>query len=111
MFAADGTLLAQSRQLALWVPVRLTPFAAMRIGAPPRSSARVLLTLAPSAAAQECMTADPPPVTKPAHALRFGITPGAAGSAGATRAQVAPDRRGARERGAARPAPARRKRS
>jgi hypothetical protein len=37
-----------------------------------------------------CLTADPPPVTKPATALRFGITPGAAGSFGAGQAQVAP---------------------
>ena len=36
------------------------------------------------------MTADPPPVTKPAHTLRFGLTPGAAGSAGASQGQVAP---------------------
>ena len=48
------------------------------------------LLAAPAAVAQECMTADPPPVTKPAHALRFGLTPGAAGSAGASQGQVAP---------------------
>ena len=49
------------------------------------------LALAAPAGAQECYTADPPPVTKPPHLLRFGITPGAAGSAGATQAQVAPE--------------------
>ena len=49
----------------------------------------VLLAVASPAAAQDCLTADPPPVTKPAHPLRFGITPLAAGSAGATQGQVA----------------------
>jgi hypothetical protein len=52
-----------------------------------------LWALAAPAAAQDddrCLTADPPPVTKPAHQLRFGITPAAAGSVGATQAQVAP---------------------
>ena len=37
-----------------------------------------------------CLTADPPPVTAPAHGLRFGITPGAAGSVGTGQASVAP---------------------
>ena len=37
------------------------------------------------------MTADPPPVTKPPHQLRFGITPGAAGSVGTGQGQVAPE--------------------
>ena len=47
-----------------------------------------LLAGAPSAGAQAggdlCLSADPPPVTEPAQAIRFGITPLAAGSAGAT---------------------------
>ena len=38
-----------------------------------------------------CFTADPPPVTKPAHPVRFGITPGAAGSVGGSQAAVAPE--------------------
>ena len=52
-----------------------------------------LLGAAAPAAAQgddRCLTADPPPVTTPAQPLRFGITPQAAGSAGAAQAQVAP---------------------
>ena len=45
---------------------------------------------APAAAQeQDCLTADPPPVTKPSHPLRFGITPGAAGSVGTGQGQVA----------------------
>ena len=59
-----------------------------------RAAAAILvaawLALPAPAAAQECLTADPPPVTRPAQPLRFGITPGAAGSAGVTQAQVAP---------------------
>ena len=51
-----------------------------------------------TAAAQEsdpnCMTADPPPVTKPAQPLHFGITPRAAGSVGGSQAQVAPEDEG-----------------
>jgi hypothetical protein len=53
--------------------------------------ATAITALAPTGAAAQgdgCLTADPPPVTRPAHALRFGITPGMAGSAGA--AQEAP---------------------
>ena len=38
-----------------------------------------------------CLSADPPPVSAPAHPLRFGITPLAAGSAGATQAQPKPE--------------------
>ncbi len=38
-----------------------------------------------------CLTADPPPVTSAPHQLRFGITPLAAGSAGATQAQPKPE--------------------
>ena len=51
----------------------------------------VVLVFAAPASAQECLTADPPPVTKPPHALRFGITPGAAGSVGTGQGQVAPE--------------------
>ncbi|HEX2084850.1 MAG TPA: hypothetical protein VHF89_04140, partial [Solirubrobacteraceae bacterium] len=50
------------------------------------------------AAAQEggddCFTADPPPVTKPAQPLRFGITPRAAGSVGGSQASVVPEDEG-----------------
>jgi hypothetical protein len=47
----------------------------------------VLLLAVPAAAqAQECLTAEPPLLTKPAQRLRFGITPGAAGTAGVTQA-------------------------
>ncbi len=38
-----------------------------------------------------CFTADPPPVTKPAQPLRFGITPRAAGSVGGAQGSVAPE--------------------
>ena len=58
----------------------------------------VALLRAAPAAAQEadpnCLTADPPPVTKPAQPLRFGITPGAAGSVGGGQAGVAPEDQG-----------------
>src|SRR3954471_15746911 len=37
-----------------------------------------------------CLTADPPPVTRPAQPLRFGITPQIAGAAGATQGEAAP---------------------
>jgi hypothetical protein len=50
---------------------------------------------APSARAQVggdlCLSADPPPITQPAHALRFGIAPLAAGSAGATQTPPKPE--------------------
>jgi hypothetical protein len=50
---------------------------------------------APPAAAQVggdlCLSADPPPVSAPPQRLRFGITPLAAGSAGATQAEPRPD--------------------
>lgn len=35
-----------------------------------------------------CLTSEPPPVDRPAHGLRFGITPGIAGSAGALQEQA-----------------------
>jgi hypothetical protein len=38
-----------------------------------------------------CLTADPPAVSMPPQRLRFGITPLAAGSAGATQAQTKPE--------------------
>jgi hypothetical protein len=49
----------------------------------------------PTASAQQsadpnCFTADPPAVTKPAHAVRFGITPGEAGSVGTGQASAVP---------------------
>ena len=45
---------------------------------------------APGGGSGPCLTTDPPPVTEPAHGLRFGITPGAAGSVGTGQASVAP---------------------
>ena len=42
-----------------------------------------------------CLTAAAPPVSAPAHRLRFGITPLAAGSAGVTQAQPKPENAGA----------------
>jgi hypothetical protein len=60
----------------------------------PLAALVALLGAAAPAAAQgddRCLTADPPPVTRAAQPLRFGITPAAAGSAGATQAQVAPE--------------------
>jgi hypothetical protein len=61
--------------------------------------ALVALAFPGAAAAQDggdpnCMTADPPPVTKPAHPIHFGITPRAAGSVGGSQAQVAPEDEG-----------------
>ena len=57
-----------------------------------------MLALPASAVAQEadenCTTTDPPPVTKPAQPLHFGITPRAAGSVGGSQAQVAPEDEG-----------------
>jgi hypothetical protein len=41
-----------------------------------------------------CLSAPPPPVSAPAHPLRFGITPLAAGSAGVTQAQPKPENPG-----------------
>jgi hypothetical protein len=61
------------------------------MGLRPWLGAVLALLLAPaSASAQECLTADPPPITKPAQPLRFGITPGAAGTAGVMQANGAP---------------------
>ncbi|HEX8204664.1 MAG TPA: hypothetical protein VF587_01250 [Solirubrobacteraceae bacterium] len=61
-------------------------------------SAVVVLAFPGAAFAQEydanCTTADPPPVTKPAHPIHFGITPRAAGSVGGSQAQVAPEDEG-----------------
>ena len=53
----------------------------------------VLVIAAPAAAqgGDPCLTADPPPVTRAAHQLRYGITPQAAGSVGATQGAVAPE--------------------
>ena len=42
---------------------------------------------------EQCLSADPPALTRPAHRLRFGITPLAAGSAGASQLQPKPARR------------------
>src|SRR5215208_1069359 len=43
------------------------------------------------AAAQECVTAEPPPLSAGERPLRLGIFPLAAGSAGAAQAQPAPE--------------------
>jgi hypothetical protein len=51
------------------------------------------LLCAPAAAraqAPECLTADPPPPTRTAGELRFGITPGIAGSAGSAQGNARP---------------------
>jgi hypothetical protein len=53
----------------------------------------VALLAVPSAARAQsggCLTADPPPLTQPSAPLRFGITPGEAGSFGTGQGQVAP---------------------
>jgi hypothetical protein len=55
-----------------------------------RGAAVILAVLATPASAQECLTADPPQITVPAQPLRFGITPGAAGTAGVAQADGAP---------------------
>jgi hypothetical protein len=57
------------------------------------------LVAAPSpATAQQsdpnCLTADPPPVTRPEQPVRFGITPRAAGSVGGAQGSVAPEDEG-----------------
>jgi hypothetical protein len=49
-----------------------------------------LLGAAP-ALATDCLTATPPSATAPANALRFGITPQAAGTSGPTQGEVAPE--------------------
>ncbi|HEY1237248.1 MAG TPA: hypothetical protein VGE91_02855 [Solirubrobacterales bacterium] len=57
--------------------------------------ALLALVVPPAAEAQIpgqlCLSAPPPPLSAPAHPLRFGITPLAAGSAGATQAQPKPE--------------------
>src|SRR5688572_7209909 len=50
----------------------------------------LLLGTAP-AAAQECLSAEPPAVSAPERPLRLGIFPLAAGSAGAAQAEPAPE--------------------
>ena len=51
-----------------------------------------MLVFATTAAAQEaCLSATAPPISAPAAALRFGITPQAAGSAGSAQDEVAPE--------------------
>jgi hypothetical protein len=46
-----------------------------------------------AAADEQCLSADPPALTRPAHRLRFGITPLAAGSAGASQLEPKPQNR------------------
>jgi hypothetical protein len=53
--------------------------------------ASAALVGAAPALATDCLTATPPSPTAPAHALRFGITPQAAGNAGPTQGDVAPE--------------------
>jgi hypothetical protein len=58
------------------------------------AAAALALVPAPSLAqggGDRCLTADPPPVTRPSVPLRFGITPQAAGSVGTGQASVAPE--------------------
>jgi hypothetical protein len=52
--------------------------------------AALALLAIPAGARAQCLTADPPPITKPAQPVRFGITPGAAGTAGIMQADGAP---------------------
>jgi hypothetical protein len=50
--------------------------------------------LAPASAQAQldlCLDADPPPVSAPAHPLRFGITPQLAGTAGGSQGEAAPE--------------------
>jgi hypothetical protein len=65
-----------------------------------RAAARTLAGLAVAmtamvvpgtARAADCLTADPPAITSPAHPLRFGITPQLAGNAGVGQGQAAPE--------------------
>ncbi|CAA9539332.1 MAG: hypothetical protein AVDCRST_MAG30-4571, partial [uncultured Solirubrobacteraceae bacterium] len=59
-------------------------------------AALALTATPPVAAAQgddRCLSADLPPVDAPARPLRFGITPGAAGTAGPSQGAVAPENR------------------
>ena len=58
--------------------------------------ALLLLALPAPALAQQqsdpnCLNTDPPQITRPPQPLRFGITPGAAGTVGATQGAVAPE--------------------
>jgi hypothetical protein len=55
-----------------------------------RRLAVLLALLAPAPAGAQCLTATPPAITRPPRPVRFGITPGAAGSAGVTQATVKP---------------------
>jgi RTX calcium-binding nonapeptide repeat (4 copies) len=69
-----------------WLVVRLAGLsliAALVLVGPPAARAQLPGDL--------CVSADPPPVSAPAHDLRFGITPLAAGSAGVTQAQPKPE--------------------
>ena len=48
-------------------------------------------TDAPAQGEDQCLQADPPPITAPAHRLRFGITPLAAGTIGPSQAAPKPE--------------------
>ena len=68
----------------------------MRTAAFTGALAALALALPAGATAQQdsggdCLTTDPPPVTRPAQPLRFGITPQAAGSVGTGQGTVAPE--------------------
>ena len=70
-------------------------------------AALVLLLGPPSTARAQlpgdlCLTASPPPLSAPAHQLRFGITPLAAGSAGLSQGQPKPENPDAAESALAR---------
>jgi hypothetical protein len=61
----------------------LSLIAALALVGPPAAMAQLPGT--------PCLSAAPPPMSAPGHPLRFGITPLAAGSAGATQAQPKPE--------------------
>jgi hypothetical protein len=61
----------------------LSLIAALALVGPPEAMAQLPGT--------PCLSAAPPPMSAPGHPLRFGITPLAAGSAGATQAQPKPE--------------------
>jgi hypothetical protein len=50
-----------------------------------------ILLLPGAASAADCLEADPPSVTAPAQALRFGVTPQVAGHAGPTQGEAVPE--------------------
>jgi hypothetical protein len=67
----------------LVIGLAVAALAAGAAGGPPVATAQLPGDL--------CVSASPPPIDAPAHRLRFGITPLAAGSAGATQGQPKPE--------------------